>query len=416
MYRHSTRIQRNYNKPFFSKRRATWRIYFVGFISALIITIPLVVMAQFQPIQLATLDVIGMAPTATPFASDYAQQAQELFLKGDIAGAERYYRLAVQLQPENINYLYEYGKVLLEQNRYPEAEELGKRAIEIAPDDPRGYALTANALVWTDAASAIPYAISGIEVRSDYAPLNSALAIAYTNIGRYQEALQRGDLATRIDPMDANARRAFSYPLIYTGQYNLAVEQLEQAIAINPNITSPYFELASLYRRLNQDEMAVAIFERLIELDPNNAKAYLRKCETYAAAGLFQEGEPYCEKALDLDPQYADAYRMQGQLRYSRRNYEGSIESFNTCISLGSDAIECYYIRGLAHYFLGQCDLAWDVLNESLTRVNPDLTPVVNSIKIGLENVTRNCDGYQGQPLPTQIPPTPIPPTPIGGL
>jgi tetratricopeptide (TPR) repeat protein len=160
--------------------------------------------------------------------------------------------------------------------------------------------------------------------------------------------------------------------------------------------------------------MAIAIFDRLIEIDPTNAKAYLRKCETYAAVGLFQEAEPFCQQALALDPQYAEAYRMQGQLRYSRRNYEGSIESFNTCISLGSSAVECYYIRGLAHYYLNQCDDAWRVLNESLAYTTEP--QILESINTGLTLITRNCAGYQGQSLPTPIPPTPIPPTPIGGL
>lgn len=414
MYNHSTRINRNYNKPFFSKRRAMWRLYFLGFMLLLIVGIPLVAASQYQPLQLAALDVLGVAPTSTPFASSRADEGQALFLQGDIEGAEKFYAMAVQQQPDDINYLYEYGKILIELDRTEEAEILGRRIIELAPNDPRGYALAANALMWGDPARAIPLATAGIELGIPFAPLNSALAVAYTQLARVQEALQRGDLAIRQDPMDANARRAYSYPLTYVGRYNEAIEQLEQAIAINPNITAPYYELASLFRRINQDEMAVAIFDRLIETNPTDPKAYLRKCETYAAVGLFQEGEPFCELALEIDPQYADAHRMQGQLRYARRNYEGAIESFNTCISLGSDRIECYYLRGLAHYFLGQCDDAWTILNDSLQRA--DAVEIQDAIKIGLGNITERCDGYRGQALPTPIPPTPVPPTPIGGI
>jgi tetratricopeptide (TPR) repeat protein len=414
MFRHSTRIERNYNKPFFSRRRQTWRLYFVLVMIGLIIGIPVITATQFSAIQLEALELVGMAPTPTPFASVRAEQGQQLYLAGDIEESEQYFRMAAEMQPENVSYLYEYGKVLVELERYPEARALGDRIIALAPNDPRGYALAANSLVWSDPTSAIPYAITGIELGQPYAPLNGALAIAYTNIGRYQEALQRGDLAIRQDPMDASVRRAYSFPLIFSGRWNEAAEQLEQAIAINPNLSAPYFELASLYRRLNNEEMAIAIFDRLIEIDPTNAKAYLRKCETYAAVGLFQEAEPFCQQALALDPQYAEAYRMQGQLRYSRRNYEGSIESFNTCISLGSSAVECYYIRGLAHYYLNQCDDAWRVLNESLAYTTEP--QILESINTGLTLITRNCAGYQGQSLPTPIPPTPIPPTPIGGL
>jgi tetratricopeptide (TPR) repeat protein len=161
--------------------------------------------------------------------------------------------------------------------------------------------------------------------------------------------------------------------------------------------------------------MAVGIYNRVLEIDPDNARAYLRICETMAAVDKadFRKAQPFCEQALEIDPKYASAHRMLGQLRYSRRNYEGAIEEFNTCIELGSEEIECYYIRGLAHYFLGQCELAWNVLNDSLVRAKDPA--IVSAITTGLTNVTVRCAGYQDRKPPTPIPPTPIPPTPIGG-
>jgi tetratricopeptide (TPR) repeat protein len=414
MYRTPRRIRRDYNRSFFSKRRNYARLYFVVFMLLLIAGIPFLAFWQFDRLSLAALDVVGMAPTATPFASNYATRALDVYTSGDVQGAGDLMEQAARLQPENINYLYEYGRLLIELDRSDEAANLGDQIIAIDNSDPRGYALKANALVWDDPAAAIPVAITGAELGdAPYAPLDAALAIAYTNIGRYAEALQRGDRAVRVDPQNASARRAYSYPLIFTGNYTEAIRQLEQAIAINPNLTGPYFELASLYRRLDQEEMAVSIYNRVLDIDPINERAYLRLCETYAAVGRFQEAQFYCEDALDIDPLYASAHRMLGQLQYSRRNYESSIESFETCVALGSEEIECYYIRGLAHYYLGQCDQAWDVLTESLSRAQQQ--PIVDAISSGLRFVTSNCAGYQGQSLPTPIPPTPIPPTPIGG-
>ena len=105
---------------------------------------------------------------------------------------------------------------------------------------------------------------------------------------------------------------------------------------------------------------------------------------------------------------------MLGQLQYNRRNYESAIESFNSCVQFGSTEVECYYIRGLAHYFLGQCDDAWAVLNDSFSYTAQE--PIIETINTGLTNVTINCPGYENRSLPTPIPPTPIPLTPIGGI
>ena len=225
--------------------------------------------------------------------------------------------------------------------------------------------------------------------------------------------MTRGATAVRLDPMNPTAHRAYSIPLIYTGRNSQAIEQLEEAISINPNLTAPYFELAAQYRAIDIEEMAVGIYQRVLEIEPENAKAYLRMCETYASVGEFVQAQDYCEIALDIDPTYASAYRMRGQMQYNRRNYEGAIESFLSCIENGSTEVECYYLRGLAHYWLNQCDDAWHVLQESLQyAVQP---VIIENINFGLGNVRANCPSYRDATLPTPIPPTPVPPTPIGG-
>lgn len=428
MYKHTRKINRNYDQPFFSRRRNLFRLYFVVVMLLLIVSLPLIAFWQYDRLQLAALNYIGFAPTATPFASDRAALGEDFYRAGNLESAAFYFQQAADQQPDNISYLYELGKILIELDQSAEAVRYGEQIIELASNDPRGYALKANAIAWSNPTDAIPAAQQGLEVDNQYAPLHAALAVAYTRIGRYQEALREGDLAVRLAPSDANARRAFSYPLIFTANYQRAIQELEQAIAINPNITGPYFELASLYRNraINRPEVAVSIFRRVLEIEPDNERAYLRLCETYAAAGLFQEAEPFCDAALEIDPDYASAHRMSGQLRYSRRNYEGAIESFQRCFELSTDPanpdynaveIECLYIRGLAHYFLGNenCDFAWQWLNISLNHPSAQGS-VLESILTGLFNTTQNCAGYAGRQLPTPIPPTPIPPTPIGGI
>lgn len=414
MFQSRNRIYRNYRKPLFHKRVRWGRYVFILLLLALIVGIPAFTVWRFDQVQLVALEAIGYAPTATPFASERAARAQQLYLLGDVESSALLYEMAVTQQPDNINYLYEYGMTLVEMDALNEATALGERLMALAPNDPRGYALKANATMWTDPVEAVPAAITGTELGRPFAPLNSALAIAYTQIGRYAEAVQNGDLAIRIDPMDANARRAYSYPLILTGRYNEAIAQLQRAIEINPNLTAPYFELAALYRRIDDEEMAVAIYERVIQQEPTNARAYLRMCETHASIGLFQDAEVFCDQALEIDPNFASAHRMRGQLRYSRRNYEGAIESFETCKALGSDEIECDYLRGWAKYLLGECDDAWLILNDALQRAALD--PIIETINIGLTNITLRCPGYANRSLPTAIPPTPIPPTPIGGF
>lgn len=424
-------IKRDYSQPFFStrrRRRTSGRFLFLYglFIGAIL----MFTTWQFDRLQLAALDVIGLAPTATPFASTLATQGAQAFVEGDVELAASLFGQAVLQQPENVDYLYEYGKLMIELDRGEELLEptlldkaIADYIIEIAPNDPRGYALKAKALVWEGFyAEAIPVGVAGREVDPNFTPLLSALARAYSNIGRYQQGLEYGAQAVELNPMDADARRSYAFTLMYVGETTRAIEQLEEVIALNPNWTAPYFELAGQYLATNQDVLAIATYERILSLEPRNAKAYLRLCEAYSKVGQQDRAQGYCEDALDIDPNYAAAWKRVGMARYTRRNYEGAIEAFNTCVdNIPQDAapsanVECYYLRGLAHYYLGQCEQAWNVLTQSLPMAEalPDGENVVGSIREGLRLTTVSCAGYAGRALPTEIPPTPIPPTPIG--
>ncbi len=413
-------IKRDYSKPFFSKghRRGGSGRFFLSYVLFLG-TFVMFVYMQFDSLQLAALDAVGAAPTATPYASEVAGEGYNYFLAGDLDGAAEMYRQAVQQQPNNVGYLYEYGRTLIELDRAEEALTYGDRAIEANPNDARGYALKAKALVWLGRpAEAVPVGVSGLEVNPNFAPIYAALARAYTNVGRYQEGLRNGETAIEMDPMDADAHRSYAYALMFVGDRISAIDQLEQAIAINPNLTDTYFELAVNYLSLDRDALAIATYERVLSLEPRNARAYLRLCESYFKVGQNQQAENYCSDALNIDPTYPQAWRQIGMVQYNRRNYEGAINSFEACVENGGDEIQCWYLRGLAHYYLNECDTAWTVLTDSLARANTlvDPGPVADAIREGLRLTTVSCAGYSGRALPTDIPPTPIPPTPIGGI
>ena len=412
------KIKRNYGKPFFGRRRGL-----AGSPILLILSLALagagilLLLGWFFRIEVETAvnEIMGTPrPTPTLPASQYAQRGYASFLDGELDEALADFERALAQQPGIIDYLYEYGRMLLELDDYARAAEIGDDAIGAAPRDPRGYALKARALMWSDPGSAIPVAVSGLEHDPGFAPLHAALAVAYTNIGRYSEGLLRGIRATELDPLSAFAHRAYSIPLIYTGRASEAIAALEKAVAINPNLTPPYFELAAQYRATDYQEMAVGIYRRILELEPDNAKAYLRICQTYAEVGEFQEGTRFCETATEIDDSYAPAWQMLGQLQYNRRNYESALHSLEKCVAEGSSAVECYYIRGLAYYFLGECQRAWDTLLESFSFTSaPSIVDIINQ---GLRDIRADCPGFEDARLPTPVPPTPVPPTPIGGI
>jgi tetratricopeptide (TPR) repeat protein len=416
-------IRRDTRSFFHRKRGHGLRNFLLGILASLGV-FALLMTQNLTSFQNAASRLVGIESPPTPYASEWATQGNEAFRRGDVQGAARNFERAISQQPTNVAYLYEYGKALIELGRYSDAAIVGDRAIITAPQDVRGYALKANATAYSDPTGAIITALQGEEIDPNFAPLYAAQSIANTQIFRYSQALTAGQKAIDLDPMDANSYRAYTTPLIQVGRYDEVIEALETAVSLNPFLTGAYFELAFEYKsRAEQPAMAIAIYQKILDdLNPSiedAAKANLRICETYAGAdnARFDYAEPYCRQAISIFPGYGSAYRELGRMQYNRRNYEGSIESFDQCVALGAQDIECWALRGLAYYWLAQCDDAWRVLNEALVISNAQPgQPLLGSINIGISNVQAKCPDYRNVAAPTVAPPTNIPPTPIGGL
>src|SRR6266545_4181299 len=106
-------IKRDYSQPFFgTRRRRRTGTRFIFMYGLLLGGFLVFVSSQFDRLQLAALDVVGMAPTPTPFASTWAQQGYDLYAQGKVELAAAAFKQAVSQQPNNVNYLYEYGRML----------------------------------------------------------------------------------------------------------------------------------------------------------------------------------------------------------------------------------------------------------------------------------------------------------------
>jgi tetratricopeptide (TPR) repeat protein len=246
--------------------------------------------------------------------------------------------------------------------------------------------------------------------------------MAYWGAERPNQALEAGNTAVEKDPNSVDARRALAGALSFYGEYDAAIQQYEFAIQLHPRLSALYFELAGYYAALGNYDAAIAAYDQVLINDPNSVKAYTRKCETYFTMRSDNLAQEACEQATELDPSYPEAWRQLGMVQYTRKNYEGSIESFETCnrlqneqgIAVADQEIACYYLQGLAHALLAECDKAWEPLQTGLTILteNPDAR-IEENIRIGMNLCVNNGDRNPSE-IPTAVPPTPVLPEPIG--
>ncbi|MBN1286616.1 MAG: hypothetical protein JXB47_14555 [Anaerolineae bacterium] len=429
-------VRRNRSSISYSRRRhktPRWRLalWFA------LLGIAAVVWWQFDRIQPPVLHALGVGPTPTAPAVYHANAGYDAYMAGDLETAIVEFKKAVEQEPANVDYLFELARVLLfskfnreavGQNRVEQAIAYAEQAIEADPADPRGHAILCKALDWNDQSeAAIPHCLEAIDLDPLFAESYGYLAEASADVKRWAQAQDYGRKAVEINPNSVDARRDYAWSLLVVGAFEESIVQLEHAVALHPNLLYLQFELAARYRAVDQPERAIQVYDRIRSQDPNNVRAYVELCTTYWNVREDVYAQDFCEQALDLDPNYQAAYRQAGQVYYTRRNYESAIEAFEVCACLarggdcdrnpdtpdasgtGDFPVECWYLRGLAYYYLAQCDVAVKVLTDSLYLTDQQM---IKDIALeGLRLCSESGEVFDW-PEPT---PTPLPEaTPIG--
>ena len=89
------------------------------------------------------------------------------------------------------------------------------------------------------------------------------------------------------------------------GQYDEAIADLTQAIALDPTDVPQYSIRASAYEAIGELEAAIKDYERIIELDPNFADAHYRLGLAYRELSDETAAQASFEEAARL-------YELQG--------------------------------------------------------------------------------------------------------
>lgn len=404
-------IKRDYSQPFFRERkRHTFRNVLIAGILGMLIGLG--VLSQWTVVEQVADTLTGNLPTPTPLPSDLATRAAALIQSGDLITAEELLGKAVEERPENIAYLYEYGRLLIDIGRYEEAYDLGLRIVDLNARDVRGFALEASSLIWQgQPSSAIPIALSGLELNPRFTLLYATLTRSYVETSRWGEGLDMAERGLSIDPNNANLLRAYAYALQSVAEYEQATSYLEQSIEIRPTFLPTYFELAGLYLSRDRDQDAIDLYDRILSIEPRNARAMLRQCLAYRKVGEFSRALGFCEDSVANDDTDPEALFQLGLLYYRDRRFNESRETFAQCIEYDSGVydLSCLYRLGLSHYYTGDCDTGWDLLQESLViaQAREEGQIAVDNIRQGLSAIASDpqCPGYSGRLVtPTDIP------------
>ena len=165
-----------------------------------------------------------------------------------------------------------------------------------------------------------------------------------------------------------------------------------------------YVEEAKGLYRDDQDEKAVEKLQAAIKLDPDLAEAHFRLGLAYVAVGKDQEAEDAYKKAIEKYKKYfaengkddAEAHYNMGQAYAGLHLYSEAVREYRQATHLKDDDADMFYDLGTALTKLAQYDEAVSAFSKSL-EIDPNNTRAEDALEEAREGVARIKSGKKHQ-------------------
>jgi tetratricopeptide (TPR) repeat protein len=327
-------------------------------------------------------------PTVVPTRSaiSFLADADIAYRSGNISAAISAYNEVMRLEPANPKPLADLSALYLILQDLDKSYDLAQKALTIAPHDVEVLNAAARISNWRgDNEKAIQYAFDAQEIDPQNATTFAILGEIYTDEGNPDVAQENLNQALTIDPKNVMALRNQAYLYEWLGDYDKSIAAYDAAIAAAPYRFDLYIEKGRQYRvgKLEFENanaayrQAVEAYEAPVTLDALGDGLYTALDYLGAVENL--------RRAVELDPTYGPALVHLGMAYYARRNYEDAVIMLEKGLAIiGDDArIEQVYTAGLAHIYKEpqECDKAIPWLQKALA-MNPDAAPAAEGLRI----------------------------------
>jgi tetratricopeptide (TPR) repeat protein len=314
-------------------------------------------------------------PTSTRTINSFVSEGDAFFDAGDLNAAIQAYQQATEVDSGNalvwakLARIQAYSSRLLSNDsdrlsRLSDALQSADRGLALAGENSDVLAIHAFVLDWNADPALDPLRGSGQKAsdlifKAEQDALHAlqldnknSLALAfYAEIlidqQKWTQAEQYILQAVDLGPQVMDVHRVYAAYLESIGDYRQAIEEYQQALQINPNLTFLYISIGQNYRTLAfkspPGAAQTALYNQALDnfskaatintqLQLKDPLPYLAIAKTYAQEGEFFASALNAQKAVELDPTNADLYGQLGDIYKRGRNFETAIVALRCAV------------------------------------------------------------------------------------
>jgi tetratricopeptide (TPR) repeat protein len=213
-------------------------------------------------------------------------------------------------------------------------------------------------------------------------------ALELHRAGRLAEAEELYLEALRQAPRHPSALHLRGILASQSARPDVAVDLIQQAIAVNPKVADYHRDLGAVLTVLGRPGDAIEAFRRAIALNPRDAKSHSGLADVLQRTDQFGEAIAENRRALALEPTSPALHSNLGVALAAAGQLDEAIASFEKAIQLRQDFAGAYVNLGSALREKDQPDAAIAATQQAL-RIAPDLAGAWNTLGVALGDKTQ---------------------------
>jgi tetratricopeptide (TPR) repeat protein/Tol biopolymer transport system component len=241
----------------------------------------------------------------------FVRAGHEFLKAGDLDGAERVYRKALKLNPNNFDANNRLATILTMRGNFAESVKHYRKVVELKPK---------NGLA------------------------HSKLGIALFRLRKNGPAYEHVKKALELDPGSATVQYNWATTLLSFGKADEAIVHLEKAIEINPKHIMAYFNLGIAYDRQGKLDQAITQYRKVIELDPGHAVAHNNLGVAVGKKGKLDQAIVHFSNAVAANPKYAAPHHNWAGVLVSLGKTAQAVDQYQQAIDLNPNNIKAISI------------------------------------------------------------------------
>lgn len=175
--------------------------------------------------------------------------------------------------------------------------------------------------------------LKALELKPDLASPHVTLGTLYTYTNKYDLATQELDDALRLDQFNAAGYSALGELLNRQGRVKEAEQALEKARTLAPSDWRILSQVGQYYSQTGKLAKAAELCKMAVDIAPDNARAHNNLGLIYRNQDRLAEAAVECRKAIALEPTFG-RYRNFGEVLFEQGDYKEAEANLDRATSL----------------------------------------------------------------------------------